>query len=396
MGKGRDFKKIIAFIVSEGNHPALHRNSLEIAKGFEGLGCDVEYIYLNDSAAMQRAYDLMRSGEVWFSIGVNDTGAFLQTGPDHYALGDLPVPYVSVLLDAPYNAANGNLGFPCQKHYLWVLDKSHIGAIKYRFPEKQFAGEIFQPLGGDVATREDEIFSIDRDLDVVFSASMFEDGNIKMYWREQTNNPYIIGILDDVVEYMLANPVSLLPAVKNVLEERGLIGEDYVRALSPYFHGVFFYVKMLRRYRTLEALSKKDIRVDVFGPGWENVPFAQKLQLHGQVSYDTVLEAFSRAKVVVQDQAEFNNGGHDRVFTAMLNGSVVVSEYSSYLDKEFEDGSEIYLFDWKNIGQQMNVVDVLLVDESKRLASAIRAYGKAKAKHCWGNRAQRVLEMLSL
>ena len=126
------------------------------------------------------------------------------------------------------------------------------------------------------------------------------------------------------------------------------------------------------------------------------MPFANKLNIHGAVSYDTVLDAFSRTKIVVQDQAEFNNGGHDRVFTAMLNGAVVVSEYSSYLDKEFDDGSEIYLFDWKNIGQQMNVVDVLLVDESKRLASAIRAYGKAKAKHRWENRAQRVLEMMSL
>ena len=389
-------KKIIAFIVSKGNHPALHRNSLEIANSFQGLGCDVDYTYLNDPAAMQRAYDLMRSDEVWFSIGVNDTGALLQTAPDHYALGDLEVPYVSVLLDAPYNAANGELGFPCQKHYLWVLDKSHIGAIKYRFPDKKFAGEIFQPLGGDVAKNEDDIFSADRDLDVVFSASMFEDGNIREYWREQTDNPYIIGILDDVVEYMLANPVSLLPAVKNVLEERGLMGEDYVTALSPYFHGVFFYVKMLRRYRTLEALSKKDIQVDVFGPGWENVPFAQKLQLHGQVSYDTVLEAFSRAKVVVQDQAEFNNGGHDRVFTAMLNGAVVVSEYSSYLAEQFDDGMDMYMFDWKNTVSQMEIVEELLNNESKRLASAIRAYGKAKANHRWENRAQRVLEMMSL
>jgi len=389
-------KKIIAFIVSKGNHPALHRNSWEIGKGFDNVGCEVEYIYLNDPSAMQRAYDLMVAGEVWFSIGVNDTGSFLQTAPGHYVLGDIPVPYVSVLLDAPYNVANGDLGFLCLKHYLWVLDKSHIGAAKYRFPEKQFAGEIFQPLGGDVAANEDEIFSTDRDLDVVFSASMFEDGNIREYWKEQTENPFIIHILNDVVEYMLAKPVSLIPAVKYVLEDRGLIGQLYVDALAPYFHGVFFYVKMKRRYRTLEVLAAKDIPVDVFGPGWENVPFANKLKLHGQVPYEEVLAAFARAKVVVQDQAEFNNGGHDRVFTAMLNGAAVVSEYSSYLDKKFDNNSEIYLFDWKNTASQMDIVEELINDESKRLASAIRAYGKAKANHKWENRAMGVLEMLSL
>ena len=389
-------KKIIAFIVSEGNHPALHRNSMEIAKSFQSLGCEVEFTYLNDPEAMQRAYDMMKAGEVWFAIGVNDTGAFLQTAPGHYVLGDIPVPYVSVLLDAPYNAANGDLGFPCLKHYLWVLDKSHIGAAKYRFPEKQFAGEIFQPLGGDVAINEDEIFSTDRDMDVVFSASMFEDGNIREYWKEQTNNPHLTRILDDVVEYMLSHPISLLPTVKYVLEDRGLIGQQYIDDLAPYFHGVFFYVKMKRRYRTLEALAHRGLTVDVFGPGWENVPFANKLKLHGAVSYDTVLAAFARAKVVVQDQAEFNNGGHDRVFTAMLNGATVVSEYSSYLDSKFENNCEIYLFDWKNTVSQMDIVEELIQDESKRLASAIRAYGKAKANHTWVNRAQGVLEMLSL
>lgn len=388
--------KVIAFIVSQGNHPALHRNSWEIGNGFENVGCDVEYIYLNDPSAMQRAYDLMAAGEVWFSIGVNDTGSFLQTAPGHYVLGDMDIPHVSVLLDAPYNAANGNLGFSCRQHYLWVLDKSHIGAIKYRFPEKKFAGEIFQPLGGDVAKNEDEIFSTDRDIDVVFSASMFEDGNIKEYWKEQTDNPFIIRILNDVIDYMLANPVSLLPAVKYVLEERGLCGQAYIDALSPYFHGVFFYVKMKRRYRTLEALTHHGFTVDVFGPGWENVPFSDKLKLHGTTPYDEVLGAFARAKVVVQDQAEFNNGGHDRVFTAMLNGAAVVSEYSSYLDKEFENNSDIYLFDWKNTIGQMDIVEDLINDESKRLASAIRAYGKAKANHRWENRAQGVLEMLSL
>lgn len=391
-----DKGKIIAFVVSKGNHPALHRNSWEIGKSFEHLGLDVELTYLNDPSAMQRAYDLMVAGDVWFTIGVNDTGAFLQTAPGHYVLGEIPVPYVSVLLDAPYNAANGNLAFPCLKHYLWVLDKSHIGAIKYRFPEKQFAGEIFQPLGGDEAVNEEDIFSTERDLDVVFSASMFEDGNIREYWQEQTDNPFIIRILNDVVDYMLAHPVSLVPAVKHVLENRGLYGQQYIDGLAPYFHGVFFYVKMKRRYRTLEALAHRGLTVDVFGPGWENVPFANKLRLHGATPYEAVLDSFARAKVVVQDQAEFNNGGHDRVFTAMLNGAAVVSEYSSYLDKEFENNSEIYMFDWQNTVSQLDIVEELLSDESKRLASAIRAYGKAKANHKWENRAMGVLEMLSL
>ena len=62
----------------------------------------------------------------------------------------------------------------------------------------------------------------------------------------------------------------------------------------------------------------------------------------------------------------------------------------------FENNSEIYLFDWKNTITQLEIVEELISNETKRLASAIRAYGKAKANHKWENRAMGVLEMLSL
>ena len=147
----------------------------------------------------------------------------------------------------------------------------------------------------------------------------------------------------------------------------------------------------------IEAAKKmNDIPVDVFGNGWDIVPFAGKLKLHGPVSYEQSLEIASQAKIIFQDQADFNHGAHDRVFTGMLNGAVVVSEFSHYLAEEFEAGRDLFMFDWQNGDQQVQVNHELLADESKRLSVAVSAYGKAVRRHRWANRAERILEAVDV
>ena len=79
----------------------------------------------------------------------------------------------------------------------------------------------------------------------------------------------------------------------------------------------------------------------------------------------------------------------------MLSGAVVVSEYSTYLEKEFKNGSDIFLYDWKNGLSQVQIIDKLLNDESVRLSAAVSAYGKVNNKHRWQNRAQSIMEAMS-
>ncbi len=146
----------------------------------------------------------------------------------------------------------------------------------------------------------------------------------------------------------------------------------------------------------MECLVDAGIKVDVFGGGWESVPFADSLVHHGRVPYSEMLDVISKTKVLVQDEAVFNDGAHDRVFTGMLNGAVVVSEYSSYLEELFENQKDIFMFDWQNTKEQMGVIDQLLSDENYRFEVAVNAYNKVKNTQTWRNRAKRILEVVEL
>lgn len=374
----------------------MKRITNDILQGFSQLGYEVVVADLNDVQSMLGARKLLLNGEIAFSVGVNNIAKCMVDTEGHCVYEYVDTPYVSIMLDAPYNVATGDIGFPCKKHFVCVLDKTHLEALKLCYPDKKFAGSMLLPLGGSNSKKEEEIFSSDRTLDVVYSAAVYKGGTFEPGWQEYEKNPYIIRLLDDVADYMLVNPVSTLSALKTVMESRGLYGEAYLQKMTPHLFSLFHFVKHRRRYNALELLTKEDIPVEVYGKGWEAVPFANKLNLHGEVDYEEVLEAFSKAKVVFQDQAEYNNGGHDRVFTAMLHGAVVVSEYSSYLEEKFEINKDIFLFDWKNTVSQLQIIKELLNNESLRVSTAISAYGKASANHRWVNRANSIMEMMSV
>lgn len=394
-------KKIIVYILTTGKHPTMERISNEIADAFEATANNVVRIYIEKQEDRQLAYDLMRAGEVEFSVGLNNCVSGIYTSPGETMYKNLDAPYVSILLDAPYNRTVDNIGFDCKNHFLCLLDKSHLGIAKKLYPQKKFYGEMFLPLGGISGSNEDEIFSRERPYDVVVSASSFSNGNPVRFWHEDIADKKFVRILDDVADYLLAEPVSVAQGFKYVLNDRGLYDEAFMNAMLPYYFKVFRYIKTVRRAKSIELLVKNDICVDIFGDGWENIPIVRDniggcVRLHKGTSYQEALNLMAQAKVVFQDQAEFNNGAHDRVFSAMLSGAVVVSEYSSYLDKEFSNGKDIFMYDWKNGLSQVNIIKELLNDESKRLSAAVSAYGKANRRHRWVNRAQSITEAMAI
>lgn len=385
----------------EGNHPTLELISKEIAAGFEQIGCNVFYCPFTDSDKIQEGYYKMQDGNIDFSIGLNNFPSTMLNDKGESCYKNLDVPYVSILLDAPYNPTIGNMLFDCKNHFVCVLDKSHVSLIDDIYSSKKFMGKMFLPLGGIAGGNEDEIFSRERLYDVVYASSIYENGDPGRKWHEVLELKPYCNFLDDIADYLINNPVSVDEGVKYVLKERGLYDDIFRKKILPFYFALFFYIKAIRRVKSLEFLVKNDIVVDVFGAGWENVPlvhskYGKNIKLHGQVPYKTVLDVTSKAKIVYQDQAEFNNGAHDRVYSSMLSGAVVVSEYSTYLQKEFIDGQDIFLYDWKNGLSQIQVINELLNNESQRLSVAIGAYGKVTNKHRWVNRAQSIIEAMSL
>lgn len=100
---------------------------------------------------------------------------------------NLDVPYVSILLDAPYNPTIGNILFNCKNHFICVLDKSHLSLIDELFPQKKFIGKMFLPLAGMAGGVDDDIF-LGRDL------MMYGKVKDKHTWKNRAMS--VIEVLD--------------------------------------------------------------------------------------------------------------------------------------------------------------------------------------------------------
>lgn len=393
-------KKIIIF-GNNSRHPAVSPMAEELFRSFELLGKDMIYCDCRDSDSVNFSLACMERGEVAFGIGYNDGGMSWRqrNGGTLFTYEMYDIPHVSILLDMPYNRSLSGPELPCAKHICAVMDKSAYEYFQYVYPNK--ADKIFfLPLAGMSAEGEQDIFAVDKKYDVAYVAcpwmyGLFSEG-IERPWHSNNTHTYIASILDDTADYLEASPENILPALKLVLREKGFEGEAYLRKMLPYCWDLLRYIKTWRRIKGLEFLVKNDITADVFGDGWDKVPFADKLRLHGRVSYEESLHIYANSKILFQDQGEFNYGANDRAFNAMMNGAVLVTEYSRYLDDTFVNGQDLFMYDWQNGERQVQVIHELLQDECRKAAVAVNAYGKAIRFHTWRNRAHRILEAVYL
>ena len=388
--------KKILFYNTRRCHPAIWPNMMSLAHAFAEMGFQPLLCNLDDYNSIAASFKVLaEDDDLAFSIGNNNLGVLsVKEGKPFFPYAEAEVPHVVYALDVPYNKFSSGFTEPIKEEVITVIDKDMTELLPIVYPDRKMH-ILFLPLAGTEYLQPQAVFRQERIYDVVFSASVWMEGNPKLKWRQDVHNKAILAILDDVVYLLESNSLSTYAAFKKVLKSRGMLGEGYIRGLYKYFWPILEYIKTYRRVKALKMLVVNGIKVEVLGTGWENVPFADKLNLHGQVAYEDTLRFFSQAKVVFQDNADFGNGAHDRVFTAMLNGAVAVSEYSNYLAEEFNEGKEIFMFDWQDESRSIQSVVELLSDEYKRLSVALSAYSKANKHHRWHNRARRIVEAAS-
>lgn len=385
-------KKILIYkIESEKNHAfGIFLNNLGDA--FCQLGYDVIYADMNDLNQIETAINMLMRNEIFFSVAMNANMLEIY-GSDKpiYLYNYVDTCHISLLQDAPYSVKIGNICIPARNHIVCYLDRSHQQMMDLLQLATSNSKKLFLPMPGCINSNRslEEIIYQEKKYDVVICAGLW-NVNPQREWHGKADK-VISAILDNIADYMEEYPVNIYTAAQIIFYEMELNIEIMLPLLKKYLWLLLEYIKVYRRIKSVKFLVSSGIRPDVFGGGWENISYANKLNIHGSITYPKSIEVISQAKVLFQDQAEFNDGAHDRVFTAMLNGTVVVSEYSKYLAEEFEDGKDIFLYDWKNGADRLNMLNNILCNKSMYDNIIISAYNKTNERHRWINRAKQII-----
>lgn len=148
------------------------------------------------------------------------------------------------------------------------------------------------------------------------------------------------------------------------------------------------------RYQAISELINNGIKVDYFGNCDENLFYNNKNFInHGAKDYEEILEIMAESKIIVNDLTYFKNGSHERVFSAMLNKALVISNINNYSHNMYKDNESIVFYDVNKENDLVEKVKYFLNNEQERNRIIENAYEITSTYNTWDNRADEILQI---
>lgn len=199
-------------------------------------------------------------------------------------------------------------------------------------------------------------------------------------------------IFNKMAGYLLENPCETIEkaytfALGDITEEKVLreTAAAFADGLELNFLADMFIRAVIREELLMEML-RNGIDVDIFGHGWEkfvekcgNVEksegrFKGKINICGEVDYRQLPELYADTKIALNVLPWFKAGQHDRIALAMCNGCVCVTDESTYLEKKFVDGENIFMYSLEDMTGAAMLVRDLLAHPLEAARAAAKGY----------------------
>lgn len=162
---------------------------------------------------------------------------------------------------------------------------------------------------------------------------------------------------------------------------------------------VDLWIRTCFREKAVRILAEAGIPVHVVGQDWEQVCWKQpkNLTISGKaLDSAQCVQFMSQAKIALNTMPWFKDGAHDRIFTAMLQGAVSLTDDSKYLRENFQDWDTLVYYDLHTLEQLPELVCSLLRDPERMYAISRRAKETAEQSHTWKQRAQVLRKWMDL
>lgn len=237
---------------------------------------------------------------------------------------------------------------------------------------------------------------LDRNIPVSFMGSYVSCEKVKAQFQQFPQE--MCQLMEATANILIQKPEHTLEeALGLCLKQNGieLQPRDFSSVLSE-FRVVDRYIRSYYREAVIRTLVEAGIPVDVYGDGWENfhTDAVDYLHVHPAISYEESLDIIGDSKISLNVMPWFKDGSHDRVFTAMLNGAVCLTDGSRYLEEQLRETEHIYFYSLKGLKYLPAKVRKILRDDCSSARVAEQGKAIAERYHTWANRADEVIDYL--
>ena len=199
-------------------------------------------------------------------------------------------------------------------------------------------------------------------------------------------------IFNKMAGYLLENPCETIEkaytfALGDITDEKVLreTAAAFADGLELNFLADMFIRAVIREELLMEML-RNGIDVDIFRHGWEKFVekckkkkksgdrFKGKINICGEVDYRQLPELYADTKIALNVLPWFKAGQHDRIALAMCNGCACVTDESTYLEKKFVDGENIFMYSLEDMTGAAMLVRDLLAHPLEAARAAAKGY----------------------
>lgn len=305
---------------------------------------------------------------------------------------------IDILLDPPFRFHPSMVKHP-GNYFLFCCDMEHVEYVKKYFG-KEVPFVAFMPHVGVMPEEGVPVVPYaDRKYDLLFTGTYYRwqdkfaqleqlfDRNSDLYRMYRR-------MFDNLVR---DSSLSVEKALLYTLEESGWsVSDETLKTMLRCTEHVDWAIRTYQRERVITVLAEAGFDLYLLGKGWEDYPAAQYPNVHlldGWVTYGQTLSYTADAKISLNVMPWFKAGTHDRIFNALLQHSVPLTDSSTWIDENFTDGVDIALYNLKKLDKLPDIAHHLLTDETGAEAIIQKGYEKVVQNLTWSNCVDWILEL---
>lgn len=343
----------------------------------------------NEDLARKEVLDFTEPGNT-AALFLNHTGLNLLTKERNSIWNQLDVDCYDFIVDHPmyYHPA---LIFPIRRLTFLCVDLYHQKFIQRFYPK---VSSIFFPHAGIMADPPVIPFE-KRSMDILFTGAYLIDDNIEFH--TQGLGEGLVQVWRECFEMLKSHThFTLEQTIETCLQKKGIqLSEEDLRDTVRLFRDMDGMIRSFARSRVVKTLADHDIKLHVYGEGWECLNCKQEnLTIHKRIPFDETIPLMADARIVLNVMPWFKAGVHDRVFSAMLNRSVCLTDSSEYMDHFLADGKNAILFSLDRIDELPDKLHYYLQNPELLKEIASQGYEYARNTQTWQERAVQLIEIV--
>lgn len=359
----------------------------KLAEAFRRSGIEVKVIQWPSGPVPDYVLDTIRREKP------NFTASFNQPAPlkdKSYFFENLKIPHLTLLLDPAIYEIN-----LASSPYAIVscVDRNDCQF----FEAANFDRTFFLPHAVEREINYDP--KVDRPYDVVFSGTCYDPDNLYAWWRAH-HTPEVCKVIEEAIEIGLSdNKTSFMQAVMQSLLSNHISPKDVDTLRIAYY--VDFYMRGIERIELIRSI--KDAHVHIFGaPSWrEEQPIKsweeyfkdqKNVTVHEAVDFSQSLEILKRSKICLNSMPMFKNGSHERLFTSLGCGALLLTTDNLFVRDHFVDKEDLLLFQFGNLGNVNEMVNYYIHHEESKNKLVESGRKKVLENHTWDNRAKQIIK----